>query len=95
MNKRLFKMLCDNYNKEINTQLYDLWKEQLKDFSEEQIEYAIKEIIKSDKFMPTLARIIEMIDTSVTPYWLGKEIEYKEVTDEELKELEKEMSIFE
>lgn len=88
-------MLCDNYNKDINNDLYEMFKENLEEYSEEQIENAIKEIIKNDKYMPTLARIIEMIDTSYKPEWMNKEIKYEEVTDEELEELEKEMSIFE
>ena len=44
--------------------------------------------------MPTLARIIEMIDTSKMPSWFNTKIEYERVSDEELAELEKEMSIY-
>lgn len=95
MNKRLFLMLCDNYNKEINNDLYELFKKNLEDYNEEQIENAIKEIIKKDKYMPTLARIIEMIDTSYKPEWMDKEIVREEITPEELAELEEEFKIFE
>ena len=95
MNKRLYLMLCTNYNKEPDKELFELWQSQLFDYSEEQIENAIKEIIKTDKYMPTLARIIEMVDTSKMPSWFNEKIEYEEVSPEELEELEKEMSIFE
>ena len=88
-------MLCTNYNKEPDKELFELWQSQLFDYSEEQIENAIKEIIKTDKYMPTLARIIEMVDTSKMPSWFNEKIEYEEVSPEELQELEKEMSIFE
>ena len=94
MNKRLFFMLCTNYNRDPDKQLYELWESNLKDYDETQIENAIKEIIKVDKFMPTLARIIEMIDTTKMPSWFNEKIEYERVSNEELAELEKEMSIF-
>lgn len=61
MNKKLYKSLCDNFNKEINTDLYDMWKEELKDYDEKLVEQAIKQVIMNDKYMPTLARIIEVI----------------------------------
>lgn len=95
MNKRLYLMLCDNYGKDINNDLYELLKENLKEYSEEQVENAIKEILKKDKYMPTLARIIEMIDTSYKPEWMDKEIVREEITPEELVELEEEFKIFE
>lgn len=61
MNKKLYKLLCDNYNKEINVELYDIWKNELIDYDEVLVEQAIKQIISTDKYMPNLARIIEII----------------------------------
>ena len=95
MNKRLYLMLCSNYNKEPDKELYELWEENLKEYNEQQVENAIKQIIKTDKYMPTLARIIEMIDTSYKPEWMNKEITKEEISEEELRELEEEFKIFE
>ena len=61
MNKKIYKTLCDNFNKEINIELYEIWKDELKDYDEKLVEQAIKQIIMNDKYMPTLARIVEVI----------------------------------
>lgn len=82
-------MLCNNYNKQPDKELYELWQGQLSDYSDIQIENAIKEIMKKDKYMPTLARIIEMIDTTILPEWFDKDIEYERASDEEIEEIDR------
>lgn len=89
MNKGLYLMLCNNYNKQPDKKLYELWQEQLSDYSDTQIENAIKKILKEDKYMPTLARIIEMIDTTILPEWFDKDIEYERASDEEIEEIDR------
>ena len=76
MNKKVYLMLCKNYNKEPDRDLFEMWQEQLNEYTEEQVENAINQIIKVDKYMPTLARIIEVIDTTILPEWFGKDIEW-------------------
>lgn len=61
MNKKDFVKLCMNYDKEPNEELYELWKEELKDYDTYYVEIAIKNITKEDKFFPNLNRILEEI----------------------------------
>lgn len=61
MNRKTYKFLCDNFNREVNPELYEMWKEELLDYDDKLVEQAINQIIRNDKFMPTLSRIIEVI----------------------------------
>lgn len=61
MNKELFKKLCMNYNKSANKELYDLWSYNLRPYSNDEIEEAINIIVGTDKFFPTLSRVLEVI----------------------------------
>lgn len=59
MRIELYRQICMNFNKEPNEDLYLLWKEELEDYDTYYVEVAIKNIIKKDKYFPTLNRIIE------------------------------------
>ena len=61
MNKTLYKKLCMNYGKELDKETYEFMEEALRQYDDKLVEQAIKQIIMNDKFMPTLARIIEVI----------------------------------
>lgn len=75
MNKKLFKMLCLNFNRELDKDVYEIYEEALSKYDEYYIADAIKYIIEHDKFMPTIARIIEAT----------RELPYRELTEEEKK----------
>lgn len=87
MNKKIFKQLCMNYNKEADKELYELWEYNLRCYDEDEIQKAINIIISNDKYFPTLNRILEVAKNVVakeifvkdeTKYknteWYGKEI---------------------
>lgn len=73
MNKKLYKMICANYNKTLDKDLYEMYEEALKDYQDHYIEDAIKYIIENDKYMPTLARIKEVV----------KDLPSRELTEDE------------
>ena len=66
MNKELFKKLCMNYGKDANKELYELWNDELKDYDPYYLQLAIDNIVKNDKFFPTISRVIE--EMKVMPY---------------------------
>ena len=66
MYKETFKKLCMSFDKKPNQELYEYWDEILEDYDPYFIDIAINNIIKNDKFFPTIARIIEEIQN--TPY---------------------------
>ena len=74
MNKKLFKQLCMNYNKEADKELYELWEYNLRCYDEEELSKAINIIIANDKYFPTLNRILEVVKDIVNK----ESIEYDE-----------------
>lgn len=87
MTKKDFAKLCFNYSKEPNEDLFELWKDNLRCFDDDEIQKAISIITSTDKFFPTLNRFLEVIKDVVsketfvkdeTKYknteWHGKEI---------------------
>lgn len=74
MNKKLFKQLCMNYNKEADKELYELWEHNLRCYDEEELSKAINIIIANDKYFPTLNRILEIVKDIVNK----ENIEYDE-----------------
>ena len=66
MNKKIFKQLCMNYNKEADKDLYELWEHNLRCFDEEEIQKAISIIITVDKYFPTVNRILEVVKDVVS-----------------------------
>lgn len=98
MNKELFRMLCANYGKDANIELHKLWDEELKDYDEYYLEMAIKSIIATDKYFPTLSKIIEAITSlpaneipkeiklsrmKIKPQWVNKKVINEEITEED------------
>ena len=73
MNKKLYKLLCTNYNKKLDKEMYEIYEETLREYQDYMVNDAIKYIIQHDKFMPTVARIIEVI----------KELPNREITEKE------------
>lgn len=80
MNKDLFKMLCANYGKELNVDLHKLWDAELKDYDEIYVEQAIRNILTSDKFFPTLSRIIDEIK-NLPPIEITEDIKRKRMEE--------------
>lgn len=73
MNKKLFKMLCDNFGKPLNADLYNLFDSELKDYDPILVETAVLKILNEHKFFPTLADIKNVI----------KELPELKISDEE------------
>ena len=59
MNKETFKKLCMNFGKDANKELYELWNEQLEDYDPYFVDIAISNIIRNDKYFPTISRVID------------------------------------
>ena len=69
----LFRRICMNFNKEPNEELYLLWNDELEDYDPIYVEEAIKEILSTDRYFPTIARVVEVL----------KKIKPREFTEEE------------
>lgn len=92
MNKAEFKEITDlltiNYGKSLDIKIITLWYEELKQYPKIRYEFAIKQIIKNENFMPTLSKVIEYINK---PDWLDMDIPENTASDEEIKKLEERM----
>lgn len=99
MNKKLFKQLCMNYNREADKELYELWEYNLRPYDDEELQKAVSIIISQDKYFPTLNRVLEIVKNIVskevfvkdtTKYknteWYGKKITNQEIDEETEKE---------
>lgn len=86
MNKIEFKEITDllaiNYNKELDLKILNIWYEELKEYPKCRYEFAVKQIIKNESFMPNLAKVVEYISK---PDWLNMDIPENRATDEEIK----------
>ena len=93
MNKKDFAKLCFNYNKEPNEDLFELWKDNLRCYDEDEIQKAINIIISNDKFFPNLNRFLEVVKDVVSkeeltttlkikPEWYFDEITNLEIDEE-------------
>lgn len=61
MDRNLFKILCDNFNKELNRELYELYNNELQDYDPILVKNAVMNILKNKKYFPNLADIKEEI----------------------------------
>lgn len=61
MNKKIFKQLCMNYNRDADKDLYEMWEYNLRCYDEDEMQKAINIIIAQDKFFPTLSRVLEVV----------------------------------
>lgn len=84
----LTKLLEVNYSKQLDIKILDIWYEELKEYPKERYEYAVKEIIKKENFMPNLAKIFDYIKS---PNWLDMDIQENPATPEEIAKLEERM----
>lgn len=66
MNKKIFKQLCMNFNKEPDKELYELWEYNLRCYDEEEIQQAISKIIANDKYFPTFSRLLQIVKEVVS-----------------------------
>ena len=87
MNKKQFAMLCMNYGKEPNEELFNIWNEDLKQYDEKDIEKALNNIIKKEKYMPNLAKIKNELKNVIKQNnggidWLDNEIQAEELDEE-------------
>ena len=62
MNRRMYSVLCDNFNKQKSEDHYELLKENLKNYDPVYLERAINKIVSEDKFFPSVARLKEVVE---------------------------------
>ena len=62
MNRKLYSLLCDNFNKQKDDEHYQMIKEVFKDEDSLLLERALIKIINEDKFFPSVARIREVLN---------------------------------
>lgn len=80
------KILFQNYNRQISKEILEIWYDSLKDFDNRYLKKAIKKIITTTKFMPSLSEILDAIKNLT--------IEDSTFTEEEkLKQFKKENTI--
>jgi hypothetical protein len=78
MNKKLFKQLCMNFNKDADKELYELWNYNLRCYNEDEMQKAVSVIISQDKYFPTLKRILEVVkDIILKESFLKDKTKYK------------------
>lgn len=53
------KILAMSYNKDFTEETISLWYEQFKDLKKDNLHNAIKKIITTSKFMPSIAELLE------------------------------------
>ena len=61
MRIELFRQICMNFNREPSEDVYRLWNEELINYDDLYVEQAFKNILKNEKYFPTLSRVIEEI----------------------------------
>lgn len=66
MNKKIFKQLCMNYNRDADKDLYELWEYNLRCYDEDEMQKAINIIIAQDKYFPALSRVLEVVKDVVS-----------------------------
>lgn len=90
MNKKEFReiteMLEQNYNKQMDTRILNLWYEEFKEYPIGAYRELVIEVIKTEKYMPTLARMIEL----KKPVWFSVEVK-KVIPSESEKKIMEEM----
>lgn len=63
MNKKIFRVITEmlevNYNKQIDVRILDLWYQEFKECTQEIYKEIVIEVIKNEKFMPSLATMQE------------------------------------
>jgi len=89
MNFKEFKNITEilelNYKKEIPEKILKIWYHDLKKYSVIEYKKIILQAIRSYKFLPTLA---EILNIELLPDWLDKKIEKQEATVEQRHQME-------
>lgn len=88
--REITEMLENNYNKKIDNEIFKLWYEEFKNYSISEYENMIKEIIRNEEFMPSLARVIKY----KKPTWYGKDLKAVKATDEERQAVEEMLKMY-
>ena len=88
MNKKEFReiteLLEENYNKKIDIRILELWYQEFKQYSKKTYQSIVIDVIRSEKFMPSLATIREYIK----PEWFDEKIEKKKPSEENKMKME-------
>ena len=78
-------VLEKNYDRKYDSKILKIWYHELKKYSKNQYKKVVIELIKHNKFLPTLSEVLEI---EVLPDWLDKKIEKRNATKEEIMEME-------
>lgn len=85
MNKEDFikgmKLLSLAYSKEINQDMLEVWYSMLHQYTTEQFSQAVQELIKTEKFFPSIAHITEQISKQEMEYFPSAEDEWNLVRE--------------
>ena len=89
MNKKEFREITEllelNYGKEMDTRILELWYQEFKPLSKEQYGNMILDVMRKEKYMPSLAKMLEY----KKPTWFYLEPKVEEASIEEQEELER------
>ena len=89
MNKKEFREITEllelNYGKEMDTRILELWYQEFKPLSKEQYGNMILDVMRKEKYMPSLAKMLEY----KKPAWFYLEPRVEEASIEEQEEINK------
>lgn len=88
MNKKEFREITEllelNYGKEMDTRILELWYQEFKPLTKEQYKGMVLDVMRSENYMPSLAKMISY----KKPSWFYTEYQPEEATPEERAEME-------
>ena len=70
---KLYNQLLLNYNKEFDSDMFEMWYEELVEFDLKYIKQVFRKLMIQNKFMPTLKEVIDEL----------KNVKYEPLTNEE------------
>lgn len=73
------KLLSVSYGKEVNQEMLEVWYSMLHQYTTEQFSRAVQELIKTEKFFPSIAHITEQISKQSMEDFPEAEDEWEEV----------------
>ena len=82
--REITEMLEENYNKQMDTRILELWYQEFKDYPADAYQKMVVEIIRNENFMPTLAKMRKL----KKPSWFSVEVKKIVPSEEERNYLE-------
>jgi len=73
---KLYNQLLLNYNKEFDSDMFEMWYEELETFDLKYIKQVFRKLMMQNTFMPTLKEVMDEL----------KNVKYEPLTEDEKKE---------